>query len=415
MMKDENPSRDDIMRLQSVVRWIEKRNGYIAAAIIRLGRIHFTATVETAGIVVDGPNIHLLFDRKFFDRVRDAELAAVLIHESFHVVFKHQARAELIQAPRDRLYFDFAAEAVINDIITLSFSDFTLPGSPIRGSTLVGCDTSKLSTEQVVAMMKAKYGQSSNGVLGSSTIDDHSPWNVTGSGKPGGQEEGAEFPSGMTGEGWTDESDALAARIAAEAMARDAWGSTALGGHRQAPRKNVRKDLRHFLQTIVRPSGHYNTLWNQIPRKTLAIYPDIILPVYDPENRKLHVLMAVDASGSIPHYFLASAVQVARQRIPEARTTLITFDTRVYEFTRDSASVRGGGGTNVQAVEEYARAKFTRYPDVVIVFSDGETPTPRLAHPGRWIWILPPWGTKLPIAPQSRAAYFNTVETAREC
>ncbi len=86
---------------------------------------------------------------------------------------------------------------------------------------------------------------------------------------------------------------------------------------------------------------------------------------------------------------------------------IITFDTKVYETDNNQAWVRGGGGTNVQAVEDYARNNFKRYPDVVIVFSDGQTPTPNLIHPNRWIWILPPWGTKHPIAPQSRIAFFN--------
>lgn len=407
------PTHEELTRIHSVIRWVEKRHGYIASSIVRMGQIHFTTRIETAGVVVDGPTIHLYFAPKFFNELKDAELAAVLIHEAFHVVFKHQARAELIKDPRDRHNFDMAAEAVINDIIALHFPDFILPGWPMRGMKLIGCDTSKLSVNQVVEMMREKAGHCEHagigtlGTQGASTVDNHAPWGGADLDEIGiGADSNAQASDVIHGD-WTDESEALADGIMADNITRDGWGSKALGKPRRTPQAIIRKNLHHFLQDIVRPSCRYKTLWNQVPRKAMAIYPEVILPMYEPENRRLNVLMAVDSSGSIPSFFLANAVQTARQKIPGTTTTLVAFDTAVYEFWHGTTPVRGGGGTDVQAVENYALSKFKRYPNVVIVFSDGETPTPTLRHPERWIWILPPWGTTQPVARQSRSVYFS--------
>lgn len=409
MMLNDEPNHIECSRIKSVVRWIEKRHGYIASSVIRMGQIHFTPRIDSAGVVVDGPDIHLYFSPKFFNKLTDSELASILIHESFHLVFKHQARSELIKDSSDRNSFDVAAEAVINDIITSHFPDCILPGKPIRGSKLVGRDTSKLSVDQVVELMKTRHGGRRKIVhiaLDVSEAADHDTWEQAefdlGGGTP------TQLP-GMPHEEWTNQADAPADIFLTENARSVSWGLTALGKRRHTAKTLIRKNLRRFLQDIVRPSYRHMTLWNQIPRKAMAIYPEVILPTYEPENRRLNVLMAVDSSGSIPSSFLAHAVQTARQRIPGTTTTLVAFDTEVYEFWHGAAPVLGGGGTNVQAVEHYARKGFKRYPNVVIVFSDGDMPTPSLTHPDRWVWILPPWGTKRPISPKSRVAYFDDI------
>ncbi|MDO9543285.1 MAG: hypothetical protein Q7J98_13335 [Kiritimatiellia bacterium] len=411
-MRTEEMTREEADRIESVVRWIRNRHGYMAAAVVRLGRIHFTESVETAGILGDGPRVHLFFNRTFFEQIRAAELAAVLVHESLHFVFRHQFRAGLIHDALDRRLFDIACEAVINDIIGMHFPNFPLPGSPIRGMTVIGRDASCLSAEQVLQLMRMKHSRATDadgGLAGlaGALSDDHSVWDSQGKEEPS-DGDGSDSPEGAYSEGWTWETDMQVEQILSTNPAGDACGTKPLGKARPAPRKRVRKDLRRYLLDVIKPSARYRTLWNRVPRKSMAVYPDVILPWYEPENRLLHVLIAVDASGSIPADFLARAVSVARQKIPGSRITLISFDTKAYEFTPNQPSVRGGGGTRVQTVEEYAIDVCNRYPDVVILFSDGFTPSPRPSHPDRWIWILPSWGSTKAIPRGSRFDYFKS-------
>jgi len=99
---------------------------------------------------------------------------------------------------------------------------------------------------------------------------------------------------------------------------------------------------------------------------------------------------------------------VAGQKIQNANVTLISFDTLAYELAIGSTSVKGGGGTRVQAVEDYAKEKMSSYPDHVFVMTDGHTPPPKLLYPPRWIWILPPWGSTKTIPKGCKSEFFGT-------
>jgi predicted metal-dependent peptidase len=307
--------------------------------------------------------------------------------------------------------FDYACEAVINDIISAHFAGFTLPDSPIRGVSLVGRDVSTLSAEQVLQLLRSRgWRQEITGGLMAGTLsDDHSVWDIPGSDETVGDEEGDPVLDAQR-EGWTHETDEQVTRIVSEQGAQDAYGSTPLGQSRLVLPTGARKDLRRYLLSIIKPSARYRTFWNRPPRKSMSLYPEVILPYYEPETRLRRILMAVDASGSIPDQFLSDAVHVAQQRIPCARVTIITFDTTTYEWHPGAGHVRGGGGTRVQAVEEYACGSFDEYPDLIFVLSDGFTPKPTPIHPERWIWILPPWGSASAVPESSKVEYFDAAE-----
>src|SRR5262245_11538588 len=79
-------------RLEFAQHLLQRRGAYIAAAVLRLGKVTFDNSIATAAILAKGPNVKLFFNEHFLDKINNFELAAVLIHEALHFVFKHQER-----------------------------------------------------------------------------------------------------------------------------------------------------------------------------------------------------------------------------------------------------------------------------------------------------------------------------------
>jgi len=137
--------------------------------------------------------------------------------------------------------------------------------------------------------------------------------------------------------------------------------------------------------------------WAPPNRKIAWLYPDVLLPAdHEVEQYQNYFLMAIDASGSISRSVLDRFLGVARS-IPADRVqlTAISFDTKVYPVDiRDNVpAIRGGGGTSFKAVERFATEQMSRYPDLIVVLTDGYAPRPTVQHPNRWFWLITERGT----------------------
>jgi predicted metal-dependent peptidase len=392
-------------RYEFVGTFLQRRRAYLAAAVIRLGRVQFTRHIETATIVASGPEVLLYFNPDFCDRIDNLELAGVLVHEALHFALRHQERASGLRTHGDRFLFNLACDAVINDWIQTSFQELRLPGCAITGQWLIGENASGLSAEEVFRRLRKRIvvlGKSFERELaGCETVDDHSLWDPDNDVRP------------PTAAGWTAESEELVRRLVGEYGSRDAiFGSRPLGMERPAPPAcRCRKNLGRFLVDTVCSESRVETRWTQVSRKLAAVYPHIILPTYE-LTPFWNVLIAIDTSGSVPDSFVAVARKFASERIPRTKVRLISFDTTWYEAHPGAATLRGGGGTRAHAVEDYIRARLPFYPHYVFVLSDGFTPPPRPRRPERWIWILPPWGSAGAIPKASRREFFEPADVS---
>jgi predicted metal-dependent peptidase len=90
--------------------------------------------------------------------------------------------------------------------------------------------------------------------------------------------------------------------------------------------------------------------------------------------------------------------------------TLVSFDAECYEAVLGSCTLKGGGGTRAQAVEEFIQKRHQPYPDVVFLLTDGWTPPASPRHPDRWIWRLPRWGSTQAVPKGSRSEFFEFSE-----
>jgi predicted metal-dependent peptidase len=172
-----------------------------------------------------------------------------------------------------------------------------------------------------------------------------------------------------------------------------------------------RKNLARFLNEVVSAARGYQTLWTVPNRKLLAVYPQVILPTYETKYW-WDILMAIDTSGSVPNQFISIALAFARQRVPRTQITVISFDTVCYGSPPSATTLKGGGGTRAQAVEDYIHVRMKHYPHYVFLLTDGWTPQPSPQHPERWIWLLPPWGSTEAVPKGSRAEFFAADEVS---
>lgn len=385
-------------RLELALRFLVNRHAHVAAAVIRLGELHFSDQVKTACIVANGDKVRLYFNREFFNDVEGMELAGVLVHEAMHFCFYHQQRHQAIRQQYDRHLFKLACEAVINDLISACFRDLKLPGEPITGRSLLGRDVSKNSAEEVMIVLReliAEQPKSEAQFMGLDSLDDHSIWEDDGSLLPGSP------PL------WTEETTHTADEVLQEQGQHDAiWGSGPLGIDRVLPAKSdCRRDLSRFLLDTIRTQKRYDTDWTRPNRKFISVYPKVILPNYESVHHH-RVLIAIDASGSMPTSFLAATLAAAHQPLANTTVTLVSFDTDVYPVCEGQNSLKGGGGTSAQAVEEFILHKMSFYPDIVFCLTDGFFARPQVKHPERWLWILPPWGSKTNLPTVGRVEVF---------
>lgn len=360
----------------------------------RLGSVRFTDATATAGIRPAGSDIELLFNRKFFATLATKDLAGVLLHEALHFVFRHIQRGQKIRKQADRFLFRLACEAVINDSIKAFYAGISLPGNPITGDDLVGHNVAGFSADQVMALLRDRLDKDPAAritIASMEETDDHDTWDTASDDRGG----------------WTDGTDQVLASVLKQVGARDVIGDSPWGANRTISSRRIRKDLRHFLEEYLRPSGRFMADWSRPNRKAAALFPRVILPTWKTMPEPGHILMAIDASGSVSPPFLDAFVQLAEQKLPGNRVTFISFDTEPYVYEKGSGKVQGNGGTRVQAVEDYITAHLERYPDIVFVFTDGDTPPPSPSHPDRWIWILTPDGKTAAIPGHSRIEFFE--------
>lgn len=383
-------SADD--RLEFALSLLVKRRAYVAALVIKLGQVGWTQSLtETAAVEVTDRGIRWWFNPEYFSQIDNFELAGIMVHEAFHVAFRHPQRCPNTSRAHDRHLFNLACDAVINDLIAKSFPELKLPSSAVTGIQLVGFDTSSLTAEDVLRMLRQReVDEPGNaGVLleSLSPWDDHTTWSYHHDG---------DAPNGA-GAALAQELDQLLERY--RGTDPGVFNSSSSRSVSKDTKERPDVDLRLYLRDALRLriSG---ADWSRPNRKLAWLYPDLLIPS-DGESPDHQVLIALDTSASVSSAMLDVAMSIARQPMVGARVTLVSFDTHAYPVGEDYLQLHGGGGTNAEAVEKFALG-MRGYPDTVFIITDGYMRRPRVTHPERWVWILPRDGNTDSIPTRSR-------------
>ena len=379
-----------------------------------LGMPNFTDSVSTASLSVTRKGKPIFdFNRTFFDDLGHIALVFVILHETLHYVFRHHLRCH------DRLpaLWNVACDLVVNafllqkvcfsQVTSCSFHEFL--GSAITFTNLPIVPTSgkllKLTAEEVYDLL-VKNLRNIFGKVSTLKVCDEHTWSglSVGSGsEQGSDEQTMALEPNADGIDEPDEAiDELAER--AQQVFRSwmpTWGSTPLGELRAIGEIDefVNIDWEFILTRRIASSIRLilEERWAPPNRKIAWLYPDVLLPAdHKVEQYQTSVLMAVDSSGSISRSVLDRLLCVARS-IPSDRIqlTTISFDTQVYpvDIWQNVPAICGSGGTSFTSVEVFATQQMNRYPDLIVVLTDGYAPRPAVQHPNRWFWLITECGT----------------------
>ena len=302
------------------------------------------------------------YGRAFVDGLSDSEFRFLILHETYHKLFKHLTTWEHLYKDDPKLANE-ACDYVINLMITDENRDgFATMPKDERGG---------MDTAQVYKLLKQNKEdnpeqQQGEGEGQGAGLDEHD-WE-------GAQEMTAEEQRDLTQE--IDQAARQGALLA---------GKVGSGGNRaidQLLRSEVdwREALREFVTETCR--GNDDSTWRRPSRRHMAM--NILRPSGITE-RVGELVIAIDTSGSIGQQELTrclSEIKGVCDTVKPESVRVLYWDTKVcgdeqyggtgtpLEQLTQTTKPKGGGGTDVQCVPDYIRDKNIN-AQAVIVLTDG--------------------------------------------
>jgi predicted metal-dependent peptidase len=352
-------------RLSKAVVDIMGNPKYVAlAGVLMIGEKSLKDDVPTA--CTNGRDE--MYGRAFVDELNDAELRFLVLHESYHKLYKHLTTWRHLYDENPQLA-NMACDYVINQKITDDNTDgwARMPKGGCLDPKYRGMDSA-----QVYNLLK----QGGSGDTGSSE----------GSGSQGNG-----LPQGFDEHDWegagelSDDERRELARDIDEAIRQGALiaGKMGSGGDRDLqdllqPQVDWREVLREFINATC--AGNDYSTWQRPNRRFMSA------GVYLPSGISEQVgelVVAIDTSGSIGSreltQFLSEVHSICQTVKPDA-VRLLYWDTKVcrdekYDNTQlddlvKSTKPAGGGGTRIDCVPKYM-AEYGIKPQAVIVLTDG--------------------------------------------
>jgi predicted metal-dependent peptidase len=361
---------------------------FFAALSRRIEKVP-SSQIPTAGMRVDDDgNFTLLYNTEYFSDLTSEEMADVLKHEFYHIIFDH-VTGRLPEKTVTKLW-NFATDLAINSHLR------NLPeGCLIPGEGLFEDFPKKLSAEKYHAMLKKKMKeeQESGDQGEGESLEDAEEW------------DSHEGWDSRTGENVQIAKERLKKILkdAVKEASSSGWGSLS-----QEIKEKIlsnldatldwKKVLRYFIKTSQKSSKSSSV--KRINRRYPYLHPG------RRTDRQARVAVSVDQSGSVDNGMLAAFFAELAKLSQIATFTVIPFDTEVSE--KDVFEWKKGqkyeckrfmtGGTDFDAPTEYVNE---RDFDGHIILTDMYAPKPKASRCQR-MWMTTPRNLK--------NAYFETNE-----
>jgi len=315
------------------------------------------------------------YGRAFVDGLTDSEFRFLILHETYHKLFKHLTTWEHLYKDDPKLA-NMACDYVINLMIVDENRDgFATMPKDAEGNNIGLLDEKfrNMDTAQVYKILK--QDQEQNGSDASNTPNE-------GAGLDEHDWEGAQEMD-------ADEQRELAQEID-QAIRQGALtaGKVGSGGNRAIdqllqPEVNWREVMREFITETCR--GTDDSTWRQPSRRHMAM--GILRPSGITE-RVGELVIAIDTSGSIGQQELTkclSEIKGVCDTVKPESVRILYWDTKVcseevygdvagacgsLEQLTQTTKPKGGGGTNVQCVPDHIQANNIN-AQAVIVLTDG--------------------------------------------
>ncbi len=359
-------------RLSKNITAIMGNPKYVAlAGVLMIGEKGIKDDIPTA--CTDGKNDY--YGRAFVDGLADSEFRFLILHETYHKLFKHLTTWEHLYKDDPKLA-NMACDYVINLMIVDENRDgFATMPKDAEGNNIGLLDDKfrNMDTAQVYKILK--QDQEQNGSDASNTPNE-------GAGLDEHDWEGAQEMD-------ADEQRELAQEID-QAIRQGALtaGKVGSGGNRAIdqllqPEVNWREVMREFITETCR--GTDDSTWRQPSRRHMAM--GILRPSGITE-RVGELVIGIDTSGSIGQQELTkclSEIKGVCDTVKPESVRILYWDTKVcseevygdvvgacgsLEQLTQTTKPKGGGGTNVQCVPDYIRDNNIN-AQAVIVLTDG--------------------------------------------
>jgi len=366
-------------RLSKAVVDIMANPKYVAlAGVMMIGDRYIADDIPTA--CTNGRDE--MYGRAFVDELTDAELRFLILHETYHKLYRHLTTWKHLYDESPQLA-NMACDYVINCKITDDNTDgfAVMPEIGLMDIKYRGWDSARVYDD--LKQKHEEQQQQQDGSGGSGTPQDGNGTPQDGSGMP--QDVGMDSHDWEGAQALTGEEQRELARDIDEAIRQGAMaaGKLGTGDNRDLaellePQIDWREVLREFI-TDTCTGSDYST-WARPNRRYRS------LGVYLPSGISEQVgelVVAIDTSGSIGSRELSAFLTEVKSicdTVHPSKVRLLYWDTRVcadeeYELHEldgliASTKPAGGGGTMVECVPEYLRDNGIS-PQAAIILTDG--------------------------------------------
>lgn len=359
-------------RLSKNITAIMGNPKYVAlAGVLMIGNKGIKDDIPTA--CTDGKNDY--YGRAFVDGLTDSEFRFLILHETYHKLFKHLTTWEHLYKD-DAQLANMACDYVINLMIVEENRDgFATMPKDAKGNNIGLLDNKfrNMDTAQVYKLLK--QDQEQNGSDASNTPNE-------GAGLDEHDWEGAQEMDANEQRELAREIDQAVRQGALTAGKVGSGGNRAIDQLLQ-PEVNWREVLREFITETCR--GNDDSTWRQPSRRHLAM--GMLRPSGITE-RVGELVIAIDTSGSIGQHELTkclSEIKGVCDTVKPESVRILYWDTKVcsdevygdvpnacasLEQLTQTTKPQGGGGTMVQCVPDYIQQNNIN-AQAVIVLTDG--------------------------------------------
>jgi len=356
------------------------------SGLFLLGKTEVKDDVPTA--YTDGRNT--IYGRKFVDKLTDAELCGLILHENLHKAFRHLTTWVELYKENPQL-----ANMACDYVINLMIFDSDPQGSSVRLPE-GGCIDEKyrgMDAGEVFRLLKEEQ-QGQQGQQDQQDEQGDSDGQGDGGGTQstqGGQSEPDSQQGSLDEHGWEQAQEMSAAekdkldRDIDQALRQGALLAGRMGG--KSPREinellESKVDWRAVMQEFITSfcADKDVSTWRKPNRRWVD--KNVYLPslVGEAVGR---VVIGVDTSGSVDARmvcaFLGQVQKVCQSVTPEA-IDLVYWDSRVcahevyepdnFDSLLTTTKPRGGGGTSPTCVRDFIKSKNIR-PECVLMLTDG--------------------------------------------
>ena len=338
---------------------------------------------------------NIVFDPDYANRLSDAELEFVLLHEVYHCVLKHCTRGEGLQ----HFLYNVACDIVVNSYIleTLGVSRFFVDKGPVMHTAPNGKEGRKYTAEEVYQMLLEECVKAPDKYSKINGCDTHAVWE--------------RLAKANLEQIWNKN-----VYEAAKAVGIGTGIPSNLKRYFNEVRHEPRNNWRHILHDFIQ-STRFDYSFSSPDRRYQG---DIIIPSFADDGSGSSVddlWFLIDTSGSVSSPAIAEAyneIRQATEQIDNLSGMLSFFDTVVSKpvnFDSVDELMRiepiGGGGTSFKAIFDSVDDFFPEKPPrSILIITDGHAPFPDESAakniPVFWIIadsnITPPWGEKIHIS-----------------